>query len=633
MDLQGGTVRLADSGDVSGLAFSPDESLLAVARDYAVELCDGATGRPLRVLAGHTGNVRALAFAPDGRRLVTAARDHTVRVWDVPTATLTLRVTVDYPGAVRFFPDGTRIAVGAGSGDILVVDEDGGISTFWTGRTRGTVESLAFSPDGTLLAAVDYTGRCRVHEAATGAIRFELRRGRHHPVGLAFTPDGSGITVVDQAGTIRVRDLAGARVRTVTKAAPKPKAKVQEVAFPAGGARVVATPHEITRSLAVRDAATGAVTATLEGVEGLVTALAAGEKRIALGDSEGRVQIWPGTGGQPVVSKRAYNPVWDVRCSPDGKLLTTLSNNGDLHLWEIATGRVRDRFPGDLHHPVGAAFTPDGTGLAVAGLTSPPQVRDLADGHVRLTLDQPPDTTSTIVYSPDGRRLITFGTLGRDNRVRVWNAATGALEHSLEASPDRVVCSPDGETVALLTTWRIVLWHLPTGGTGTLFDSPSEGRARVTSALAFSPDGRLIAAGADRNDIWIWPRDNPADRRVLPTGRPESVHLLAYSPDGARLAVGPFDGAPRVLDASTGALIREFVGHYHRITALAFAPDGATLLTASIDGTARRWDASTGELLATYVPRSAGGGLAIFPDGRVVGDPGNRLGPRATWQS
>ena len=617
-------MRLADSGDVSGLAFSPDESLLAVARDYAVELCNAATGRPLRVLAGHTGNVRALAFAPDGRRLVTAARDHTVRVWDVPTATLTLRVTVDYPSAVRFFPDGTRIAVGAGSGDILVVDEDGGISTFWTGRTSGTVESLAFSPDGTLLAVVDHTGRCRVHEVATGAIRFELRRGRHHPVGLAFTPDGSGLTVVDRAGTIRVRDLAGGRLRTVTKAAQKPKEPVQEVAVPAGGARVVATPHEITRRLAVRDAATGAVTATLDGIEGLVTALAAGEKRIALGDSEGRVQIWPGTGGQPVVSKRAYNPVWDVRCSPDGKLLTTLSNNGDVHLWEIATGRVRDRFPGDLHHPVGAAFTPDGTGLAVAGLKSPPQVRDLADGRVRLTLDQPPDTTSTIVYSPDGRRLITFGTLGRDDRVRVWNAATGAVEHSLEAHPDRVVCSPDGATVALLTMWRIVLWHLSTGGTSTLFDS------RVTSALAFSPDGRLIAAAADRNDIWIWPRDAPADRRVLRTGRRESVHLLAYSPDGARLAVGTFDGAPRVLDATTGALVCEFVGHYGRITALTFAPDGATLLTASIDGTARRWDASTGELLATYVPRSAGAGMAVFPDGPVVGDPGDRLCRRVT---
>jgi WD40 repeat protein len=327
-----------------------------------------------------------------------------------------------------------------------------------------------------------------------------------------------------------------------------------------------------------------------------------------------------------VVTRRLYDPVWDLRLSPDGRLLATRDNNGDVHLWQIATGRLRERFAGGLYHHVGVAFSPDGTGLAVADLKSPPQVRDLAGGRVRLTLDLPPDTTSAMHFTPDGRRLVT---VDRDKHVRVWNAATGTLEHKLEAGPDKVVCSPDGDTIALITIWRIIMWHLPSGRSSTLFDTSSEAGPKVSSALAFSPDGREIAAAGDRKDIWIWPRRAPAARRVLSTGLTESVGFLAFSPDGARLAVAPFNGAPRILDTATGAVLCEFVGHYDRVPALAFSPDGATLVTASIDGTARQWDAKTGAPITTFVPLPDGDGVAILPAGRVVG----RGAERRLWRA
>jgi WD40 repeat protein len=616
MGSRGGDIVLADSGAVRAVALSPDESLLAVAREYAVEICDAATTRPLRVLAGHTGAVRALAFSPSGERLVTSARDGTVRVWDVRTGGVTLTVDVEYPGAVCFFPDGERVAVGAGLRDLLVVDAAGRTTTLGSG---GGARSLGFSPDGTLLLAVEDGGGCRVYEVATGRVRLDLPRGwrrRRRVVGAAFTTDGSAVTLVDESGAVRVRDLADGRARVVAGAVLQRPQRIEEVVLPGGGAQVIVSAHNIVSRLDIRDAATGAVTAALGGVDGLVTALAAGRRRIVVGVSEGLVHVWDRPGEEPVVTDRVYDPVWDVRISADGKFLATQDNNGDVHLWEVATGRVRDRFAGDLYRQVGVAFTPDGTGLAIAGLKSPPQVRDVAGDRVRLTLDHPPDTTSAMYFSPDGRRLLT---VDRDKLVRVWDAATGRLERQHGAAPDKVAWSPDGDSVALISFSQISMWHLPSRRVTTLFESPSQPYPKVSKALAFSPDGRMIAAVGERADIWIWPREGGPVTRVLRTGLNESLALLAFSPDGARLAVAPFNGAPRILDAVTGAVVREFPGHYSRVLALTFGSDGATLVTASADGTARQWDAATGAPMTTFVPLPGGEGAAILPDGRIVG--------------
>ena len=63
----------------------------------------------------------------------------------------------------------------------------------------------------------------------------------------------------------------------------------------------------------------------------------------------------------------------------------------------------------------------------------------------------------------------------------------------------------------------------------------------------------------------------------------------------------PFDGAPLIYDAATGARRHELTGHLARVAALAFGPDGTTLVTASTDGAARIWNTATGALLSTFV--------------------------------
>jgi WD40 repeat protein len=606
-DREPADVLVSATGSVRRLAFSPDGSLLAAAREYAVEVRDGVTGHPLRVLAGHTGDVRSVAFAPDGRRLASASFDHTVRIWDAPTGEILRTVAVNYPGGVRFSPDGARLAVASWSAGVLLLDETGAAAPLTPGARRTMVDSVVFAPGGDLLAVLDTQNRCVVYEVSTGATRLRLpgrglrdrlrgRRDGNRLIEVDFTADGSALAGVTRDGAIHVWDLATGRPRTSVPP-PKPRRRVEVAVFLPGAARVVAAPGRVVRDFAVRDVATGAVLDKLDG-DGLPTALAvnADGRRLAGGTSEGSLHLWPGPEGDAVtLPDRAYNPLWDVAYSPDGRFLATVSNNGDAVVWEVATGRMHATYPGDLHRRVAIAFGPDGT-VAVAGPFLAPQSREPAGDRVRLTLDRPVGETQALALSADGRRLVT---LDKDDRVRVWDATTGALLHVAESRGDRVRFTPDGATIAVISGYGVRMWTPPAHRMTTLFPA-SEARPHVTRAIAFSPDGQLTAAPYDLDAVVIWGPATGRAPRILPNQG--YVYALEFSPYGGLLAIAPFDGAPRIHDAATGAVRHTLTGHLNGAHALAFAPDGTSLVTASVDGAARIWNTATGALRATLIP-------------------------------
>ena len=184
---------LAAAGQANAVAFSPDGDLLALAREWAIELVDADTGQVLRVLHGHTGGVWGVAFSPDGALLATAGDDGTARIWDVATGTTRTTLTGHTDGVrgVAFSPDGALLATAGADGTARIWDVATGTTrTTLTGHTGGVL-GVAFSPDGTLLATAGTDRTARIWDVADPLLTTLLGLSRGRRGYATLLPDGA----------------------------------------------------------------------------------------------------------------------------------------------------------------------------------------------------------------------------------------------------------------------------------------------------------------------------------------------------------------------------------------------------------------------------------------------------------
>ena len=129
------------------------------------------------------------------------------------------------------------------------------------------------------------------------------------------------------------------------------------------------------------------------------------------------------------------------------------------------------------------------------------------------------------------------------------------------------------------------------GGLMTLF-----GHSLPVSAVAYSPDGRLIVTGSWDNTAKVWDSQTGTSLKDL-KGHSAQVTSVGFSPDGTRIVTGSDDKTVKVWDVGKGKSLFELKGHADKVTSVAFSPDGKMIVTGSWDNLAKVWDARTGEWL------------------------------------
>jgi WD40 repeat protein len=199
--------------DYWSLAFSPDGNLLAASGgntwwDSFIELQEAQTGRLINSWKGHASQVLSQAFSPDGRTLATAG-DRTVKLWDVGAGQERMSINAhdDILWAVAFSPDGQRLVTGCYDGSAKVWDVATGNELLKLKAHNYQIYTAKFSPDGKIIATGSADWLVKLWDAATGR---EIRALKGHfgdVRSVAFSPDGKRMASASHDRTVRIWDV------------------------------------------------------------------------------------------------------------------------------------------------------------------------------------------------------------------------------------------------------------------------------------------------------------------------------------------------------------------------------------------------------------------------------------------
>jgi eukaryotic-like serine/threonine-protein kinase len=493
-----------------------------------------------RTLLGHTGEVLSARFTPDGRRIMSCAKDGTVRFWDAENGKQLLAT----PGFGQLGGEVMADALLSPNGRYFV--------TLYSGIAHFNQR------DG---KRVEYTDRvARLWDAATGK---QLAVLRGHKAGVrtaTFSADSKRLVTASDDTTARVWEIPGGKQLAVLEGHACGPCSA---CFSRDGRQVltISSPHESLKPSGVTSP----------------PAMESDPEEIGVPDPLGSQGHNSGFSGFSAFNEREKSlaRVWEVETgketamilkptgflgkqtevpcfghfSPDGKRVA-LGFMDDVQIWDVVGSKMLFRLKhGGMSGEDHAAWNPDGKRLAtIRGNYA--SIWDAADGKELTTLRGHESTLRTVSFSPDGKLVLTTSW---DRTARAWNAETG-------------------EQVAV---WR---GH----------------KSRVNTAN-LSPDGQRVVTAAEDGTVRIWWLNPPRDQ-AQPLAEPiVNFRVMALSPNGRYLATGAEDYSnpgPRIWDTTTGKLLHKLKAPregilatlpnrdgFAKVLGVVFSPDGRRLLS------------------------------------------------------
>jgi WD40 repeat protein len=586
------------AGGEGGVALNPDGSQLARLTNDQIKFIDLGQGREVRSVSLPDPDLEnaELCFTADGHLLVAGILKKNLKVWDLSSkAERVSAPTLKEFSFIKFSSDGRLIAL-CENYTIKIWETATGrelpaINVPNTGvflETGGVF--VNFSHDGKKLASGGFGTQTLVWDTESGKQIQQMKGRTNLAYAVAFSADGNQLT---SGGRTRwdLRTGQGRRLSGTTSD--------RLFGMPSPDGKLIATFAPNISTVTILDAINGRTLQTLtrpnvtDGVEKVyfspdghllaVSYLESQGARMIGRPPSSQLKIWNVNSGSEIQALTLSTPPVELGFSSDGRVLATVSSQGEITLWDVASGsRLRSLSTSSAQS---ANPFPNFGNLPDPRKMKPgqmPQMPNMADMTAMMTNVLGTMTAGTmgrsvtsVSFSPDGKVLASGGVESKSNldMAAMMGAASGNQKRSKNQKP------PSAEDflkdLKVETTGQIVLWNAGTGQQiGTI-----KGHGKGITDVAFSRDSKMIASAGTDNTIKLW-------------------------------------------EVGTQRELRTLNGHTANIESMDFSPDGKLLASASDDGSTFLWDTTTGEHLLTLISLDDGGEwMVVTPEGLFDGTP------------
>ncbi len=514
------------------------------------------------ILRGHNGHVLSAVFSPNGRYIVSASTDFTIRIWDVENGAeiKVLRGHTDYVQWAEYSPDGQRIVSASNDGTVKIWDVKSGMAVdSIVGLSKWSVWCAGYSPDGKHVAFTSDNTIC-IWDLETGGLKklvghnSSIRR-------VSYRYDGKLLASASLDGTVIVWDTEKGIPLKTLKGHEK---RVNSAEFSPDGALIASASDD--KTVKVWDVESGDLLNTLKGHDSLVL---------------------------------------EARFNPQGNRIISSSFDNQAIIWDAKTG-APVRVINEQHPVVSACFSPDGKKIAsvvydeynTTGYNTIIRGEEVFDQAVTLKGHEAP--ILSIAFSPDGKYL---ASASEDKTIKIWDVASGKMVKSQSGRWQRyrmvtsVTYSPDGTMAAAYDGFHTIRFFGPKAY-GVLEGEPTDDHYLfVAPRFAFSPDGKRIVGASSSSKVIVWDIATKTIQSFI--GHSQTVNYAEFSPDGTKIVSTSYDKTAIVWNAITGEIVKriDINGEVFPYSA-SFSPDGKCVVISTNED-ARIWDVEKNKIAMT----------------------------------
>jgi WD40 repeat protein len=493
-------------------SFSPDGKKIVAATYYGTKVWSFETGELIKELEGYS---LFSCFSPNGKHIVSALADSTIRIWDAETGQ-EIRKLEGHTSAVmsaNYSPDSKRIASTSWDHTTIIWDVETGLEIRRL-HEQDNYYPVCFSPDGKYILAVSNAKTAGLWDTETGLKLQDLKGSGSYLRAVCFSPDSRHAAAAFEDGNTCIWDIeteleywrleghSNKRNNTNSRSRNKAKTKVK-ASFSSDGELIVAALDD--HSVRLLNYSSRKEILRFEGHTGAVSSasFSPDDSRIVSASSDSTIRLWDVKTGKELKELKGHTASVTQACfNPDGNLIVSVSDDKTIRIWDVETGKELSKMEGLPDDVNSVSFSPDGIRIVSASSDSTIRVWDVNTGQVIMMLRGHDDAINQAVYSPDGKHIASASS---DHTIRIWDSNTGKEIRNIDGGFFEVMSvtySPDNKYIVSVSFGDGIIISAFDAETG------KEVRKLETHLFpyyaCFNPNGKQVLVSASSYTLIFW---------------------------------------------------------------------------------------------------------------------------------